>query len=152
MVTFMKKKLMEAIFKPFSDLTSKQIEALYRLRQQVFVIEQQCFYEDIDGYDDKAHHLLFYKENKLAAYLRIFFPGSKLKEEASLGRIVVHPSFRGTGLGPALIKKGINLCEGAPVSIEAQAALREYYNKLGFKEQGDVYVVDGIEHLQMTLT
>lgn len=143
---------MEILFKPFKKLSSKQIEDLYQLRQQVFIIEQGCFYEDIDGYDDKAHHLLFYKGKQLAAYLRIFFPGNKLDKEASLGRIVVHPSFRGKGVGPELINKGIDLCEGARIRIEAQAALKSYYNRLGFKEEGNVYVVDGIDHLQMTLT
>lgn len=141
---------MEHIYKPFHELKPHHLEALYRLRQQVFIIEQECFYEDIDGWDEKAGHLLIYQEGKLAAYLRIFLPGVKYEKEASLGRIVVTPEYRGTGLGPSLIKKGIQLCDGAPVRIEAQAALLNYYQAFGFKEEGEVYVVDGIDHIQMT--
>lgn len=143
---------METLYKSFEELNSQQLEDVFRLRQRVFIIEQECFYEDIDGEDAKAKHLLFYKSGKLAAYLRIFPIGIKYKNEANLGRIVVEPEFRGTGVGAELIKKGISLCERKPIRIEAQAALKEYYNKFGFKEEGEVYVVDGIDHLQMVLT
>ena len=143
---------MKALYKSFEELSSRQLQDVFRLRQQVFIIEQKCFYEDIDGEDEKAKHLLMYKRNKLAAYLRIFSFGVKYEKEANLGRIVVDPDFRGTGLGIKLIKKGIELCEKKPIRIEAQAALKSYYNKLGFKEEGDIYVVDGINHLQMILT
>jgi ElaA protein len=96
--------------------------------------------------------LLFYEGRKLAAYLRLFPKGLKLEDEISLGRIVVDPEFRGTGLGSNLIKKGIELSDGEPIRIEAQAALIKYYNELGFVEEGKVYIVDGIDHIQMTLT
>lgn len=142
---------MKIIYKPFDELNPKQLEDLFRLRQRVFIIEQDCFYEDIDGADELANHLLFYEGEKLAAYLRLFLPGAKYDTEASIGRIVVDPEFRGTGLGPELIKKGIEYCEGNPIRIEAQAALENYYQQLGFKSEGEVYVVDGIDHLQMTL-
>jgi ElaA protein len=141
---------MEVIYKPFKELAPEELEDVFRLRQNVFIIEQECFYEDIDGSDYKANHLLFYQGEKLAAYLRLFPAGTKLQGEHSLGRIVVDPEFRGTGLGPKLIKKGIELCDGEPIRIEAQAALKHYYNSLGFVEEGDVYVVDGIDHIQMT--
>lgn len=143
---------MKFIYKAFQDLNPNELEDLFRLRQQVFVIEQKCLYEDIDGYDEEADHLLIYDENKLAAYLRIFRSGIKYEAEASLGRIVVSPEFRKTGLGPKLIKKGIELCGDSPIRIEAQAGLKDYYNKLGFKEEGAVYSVDDIDHLQMTLS
>lgn len=142
---------MKVIFEDFEKLTSKQIEDAFRLRQQVFIIEQDCFYEDIDGYDDKASHLFIYDGETLAGYLRLFRAGVKYVEEASLGRIVVASEYRGTGLGPKLIKKGIELCEGEAIRIEAQAALKEYYTELGFQEEGGIYPVDGIDHLQMTL-
>lgn len=143
---------MDIVFEGFENLTSKQAEDAFRLRQQVFIIEQNCFYEDIDGYDEKAGHLFFYDGVTLAAYLRIFALGVKYDDEASLGRIVVAPEYRGTGLGPRLIKKGVELCEGDPIRIEAQAELKEYYNKLGFREEGEIYSVDDIDHLQMTLS
>lgn len=153
MVTFIfKKGAMNIIYSSFDELRPKQLEDMFRLRQQVFIIEQTCFYKDIDGFDDKAYHLLFYEGEKLAAYLRSFSPGVKYEDEASLGRIIVAPDFRGTGLGAKLIKKGIELCEGAPIRIEAQAGLKGYYNQLGFQEEGSTYIVDDILHLQMTLT
>lgn len=142
---------MKVVFEDFEKLTSKQVEDAFRLRQQVFIVEQDCFYEDIDGYDDKASHLLMYDGESLAGYLRLFRCGVKYAEEASLGRIVVASEYRGTGLGPRLIKKGIELCKGEAIRIEAQAALKGYYTKLGFQEEGDIYPVDGIDHLQMTL-
>lgn len=142
---------MQIIYKAFKDLSPKELEDVFRLRQKVFIIEQECFYEDIDGMDEEAHHLLFYKSEVLSAYLRLFKAGVKYKE-ASLGRIVVASEFRGTDLGPKLINKGISLCEGGPIRIEAQAALEYYYRQFGFKPEGDIYVVDGIDHLQMVLS
>jgi len=141
---------MKTFHRTYEELSNKELEDLFRLRQQIFIIEQQCFYEDIDGYDDKASHLLIYDEKDLSAYLRIFKPGIKYKE-ASLGRIVVAPSYRGTGLGEKLIRKGVKLCGGGKIRIEAQAALINYYNQLGFKEEGEVYSVDDIDHIQMVL-
>lgn len=142
---------MDIIYKSYQRLTPEEIEDALKLRQKVFIIEQNCFYEDIDGQDKNANHLFFYDGDKLAGYLRIFQPGKKFKDEASLGRIVVDEKYRGTGLGPKLIKKGIELCEGRMVRIEAQAALKNYYEKLGFHREGEEYVVDDILHLQMTL-
>ncbi len=143
---------METIYKSFEELSSAQLQDILRLRQNVFIIEQQCFYEDIDGADSRAEHLMIYEGDKLAAYLRIFPFGVKYKNEANMGRIVVDSEFRGTGLGETLIKKGIELCNMKPIRIEAQAALEEYYSSFGFVAEGEVYVVDGIDHLQMVLT
>lgn len=141
---------MEIIFSTFDELTPRQVEDLFCLRQNVFIIEQACFYPDIDGEDRKAKHLLIYKDEYLAAYLRVFEEGAKFRE-ASIGRIVVHPKFRGTGLGQTLIKKGIDYCNAPSIRIEAQALLKSYYQQFGFKEKGEIYVVDGINHLQMVL-
>lgn len=143
---------MRIVYKTFEELSSSELNDAYRLRQQIFIIEQQCFYEDIDGADPKADHLLFYEGETLAAYLRIFPVGVKYETEASIGRIVVDPNYRGLGIGPDLIMTGIENCKGQPVRIEAQAALKSYYNKLGFKEEGEIYIVDDIEHLQMVRT
>jgi ElaA protein len=142
---------METIHKSFEELSPVQLQDIFRLRQNVFIIEQQCFYEDIDGADAIAEHLLIYTEEKLAAYLRIFPYGVKFEKVANLGRIVVDQEFRGTGVGETLIRKGIELCNKKPIRIEAQAALEKYYNDFGFKAEGEVYVVDGIDHLQMVL-
>ncbi len=146
---------MTAIFADFDKLSSAQLYDLLKLRQDVFMIEQNCLYQDMDNSDQLALHLLVYQEDTLAAYLRIFAPGIKFKE-ASLGRIIVSPDFRGGEIGKKLINLGIrktfDLFEGTNIRIEAQAALKEYYAHFGFTEEGDIYIVDKIEHLQMVLT
>ncbi len=136
------------ILHSFDELSPQQIEDIFRLRQRVFIIEQTCFYEDIDGYDRQANHLLMYEQNELAGYLRIFEPGIKY-QEWSLGRIVVDKKFRGKGVGEQLIKEGIRHCGGGPVRIEAQAHLQTYYEQFGFSSEGEIYPVDGINHIQM---
>ena len=147
MFTFIQK--VEIKLLPFSDLALSQLQDLFRLRQNVFIIEQNCFYEDIDGEDPKAHHLLVYKEGTLAAYMRIFLAGEKYDNEANMGRIVVHPDFRGTGIADILIQHGIEFCGSKPIRIEAQAGLKAYYRNFGFVEDSKVYTLDGIDHLEM---
>lgn len=143
----------QLIFSSFESLTSEQIEAVFSLRQRIFIIEQQCFYEDIDGSDSRANHLLLYKNNTLAGYLRIFEPGIKFENASSLGRIVVDVPYRGTNVGKKLIKNGIEkslkLYPKAIIKIEAQAALDKYYHQFGFRSIGDTYIVDDIPHQLM---
>lgn len=144
---------MEKKFISFENLTSHQLYDLLKLRQDVFVIEQQCIYEDCDGYDDKSVHFLIYEENEIAAYSRIFAPNIKYKDESSIGRIIVAKQFRGGRLGKTLIKESIDYClnnfPDSTIRIEAQAELTAYYSKLGFTSDSDIYKVDGINHLQM---
>lgn len=145
---------MDIYFLKFQECSLTQLSDAYALRQRVFVIEQQCFYEDIDGYDPKAHHLFLYDGDVLCAYLRYFEPGIKYKE-GSLGRIIVEKEYRGKEVGSVLIKTGIDkareLTPGTSIRIEAQAPLTEYYSQYGFIPVSDVYKVDGIDHLQMLL-
>lgn len=145
---------MDLILTEFHHLTLKQLHDLMLLRQQVFIIEQNCFYQDIDGADDKAEHLLIYEEGELAGYLRIFAPEVKYTE-ACIGRIVVKPTFRGTHIGKKLIETGIkHILEKYPsqnIRIEAQSALQKYYKNYGFEPDGEVYLLDGIDHIEMVL-
>jgi len=145
----------DIIFSTFKDLSPYQVQDLLRLRQQTFIIEQSCFYEDIDGDDPKARHLLIYEDDTLAGYLRLFEPGIKFEDSSSLGRIVVNKSHRGSEIGRKLIQVGIKyaiqLYPKSPIKIEAQAALNRYYTKYGFKEIGDKYIVDDIPHQLMIL-
>ncbi|RNC84541.1 MAG: GNAT family N-acetyltransferase [Balneola sp.] len=137
----------------FDQLTSKQLYDLLELRQEVFMLEQQCLYNDIDGEDPRADHLLFYEKEQLLGYLRIFGPDIKFKEP-SIGRIVVSPDYRGKDIGKRLIQKGIDITFEmfkSPIRIEAQAALLEYYRSFGFKEEGEIYDVDDIDHIQMVI-
>lgn len=138
----------------FEELTADQLYDVLFLRQQVFIIEQNCIYPDMDALDHLALHLLMYEGETLAAYLRVFPPGIKFQESA-LGRIVVHPKFRGGATGRQLIQQGIDISKkefpNASIRIEAQAQLDKYYEKFGFVGDGEVYVVDDIDHLQMVL-
>ncbi|MCR9131421.1 MAG: GNAT family N-acetyltransferase [bacterium] len=144
------------INKPFTELTPDELEAIFYLRQQVFIIEQNCFYSDIDGSDSQAHHLLYYHGNELQGYLRIFEPCIKFDDATSIGRIVVAKDYRGGNTGKNLIKKGIELAKQlfgySTIRIEAQAALDSYYTQFGFKAIGEVYIVDDIPHQLMELT
>ncbi len=118
------------------------------------MIEQQCLYNDIDGEDTKADHLFCYEGESLIGYMRIFKPGIKF-EESSLGRIVVNPTYRGKDFGRKLIEEGIRVAletYQTSIRIEAQAALLQYYKTFGFKEEGEVYDVDEIDHIQMVLS
>ena len=146
---------MTDIFLPFAELSPEQLMDVYSLRQRVFVIEQACFYEDIDGSDPIASHLLIYDEDILCAYLRFFEPGVKFAE-ACLGRIVVDREYRGKNTGRNLVECGIKHSKkhfpDSPIRIEAQAALIEYYKTCGFEEEGSIYLVDDISHIQMVLT
>lgn len=144
---------MKKIISSFYDLTPEQLYDLLKLRQDVFVIEQNCIYQDFDGFDKQAIHFLVYENEILAAYSRIFAPDIKYNNESSIGRIIVNKQYRGGTLGGELVKDSINYnLEHFPkklIRIEAQAQLRAYYSKLGFKSDSDVYVVDGIDHFQM---
>ncbi len=144
---------MKKILSRFEDLTNVQLYDLMKLRQDVFIIEQNCIYPDLDGYDKKALHFLIYEYEQLVAYSRIFFPDIKYKEETSIGRIIVSPQKRGGNLGKTLIEESINYCKKKfpenDIRIEAQAMLKDYYSKLGFIADSEVYLVDGIDHLQM---
>ena len=138
-------------YSTFDDLSSKQLYDILKLRQDIFIIEQDCIYPDMDGSDVIAHHLMGYEDDKLVAYLRVFEAGIKF-DEASIGRIVIPFDKRGTGLGEELVREGIKLVEkngSTSIRIEAQAHLDKFYARLGFVAEGDVYVVDGIDHFQM---
>lgn len=144
------------ILRPFSELSTTQLYDILSLRQEVFIVEQNCVYSDIDGEDHKALHLLRYDNHQLSAYLRIFLPGEKFEEASSIGRIIVSKSYRGGTYGKELIRKGISVCfdynPNIDIHIEAQHALSDYYSAFGFQKTGSVYLWDGIEHQKMVLT
>jgi ElaA protein len=144
---------MKKLISSFFELTAEQVYDLMKLRQDVFVIEQNCIYEDFDGYDKKAMHFLIYSEDNLAAYSRIFEPDIKYSNESSIGRIIVSKEYRGGALGKELIKGSIQYClqefPNKTIRIEAQAPLKDYYSKLGFRPDSEIYQVDDIDHIQM---
>jgi len=140
------------IIKNFNELTPEELYGIAKLRQDVFIIEQECTYDDLDGLDEQAYHVSGILNKKLGAYARIFPPGITY-QETSIGRIVVNPLYRNRGLGKKLVKKCIQFCEskfpGKSIKIEAQSHLQKFYKALGFISQGDTYLVDGISHIEM---
>ncbi|ALD20445.1 GNAT family N-acetyltransferase [Hymenobacter sp. DG25A] len=139
--------------KPFAELTLAELYALLQLRSEVFVVEQTCAFQDIDGQDQAAWHLLGYTPaGELAAYARLFGPGISYPE-ASIGRVVVSPRSRRFGLGRELLRQAIAavdaLVGGQPIQIGAQSYLQEFYEGFGFRQVGEGYLEDGIPHIHM---
>lgn len=140
--------------KKFSELSVSQLYDIINLRETVFVVEQNCPYLDCDGIDTNCYHLFAYSENKLAAYLRIIPAEHHYQKMVSIGRVVVHPIFRGKNLGKELFTEGKNAVKtlfGAQtkITISAQFHLEKFYTNLGFSSVGDVYDEDGIPHIKM---
>lgn len=146
---------MKKLIKNFNELSTQQLYDVLKLRQNVFIIEQNCIYPDIDDSDNLGVHVLFYKDDNLAAYARIFAPNIKFDNACAIGRIIVAPAFRGTGLGKQLITESIEWCKtefaNSEIRIEAQALLLDYYQQFGFKPVSQIYPVDGIAHIQMAI-
>tara|TARA_R110002073_G_scaffold46581_1_gene127132 strand:- start:29 stop:493 length:465 start_codon:yes stop_codon:yes gene_type:complete len=136
----------------FSELSTTWLYAVLRLRQQVFVVEQQCAYLDLDDRDQGALHMLCKRGSALLAYQRCLPPGLSYPE-SSLGRIVVCPDMRGQRLGEELVQRGIehNLARWPKhdLCISAQAHLQAFYSSLGFVAEGGEYLEDNIVHRQM---
>lgn len=141
--------------KSYRELTRDELYELLQLRAEVFVVEQDCVYQDIDGKDDIALHVLGYKDKELVAYTRIFPPNTYF-EYASIGRVVVRALERKHKYGYDLMKKSIEATENAydttTIKISAQTYLKSFYNNLGFKEVGEGYLEDGIPHIGMIRT
>ena len=140
--------------KRFDDLTNKELYDVLRLRVDVFVVEQNCPYPEIDGKDPQSLHLMYWENGDLVAYARILPPGLSY-DEASIGRVIVAESHRGTGLGYELLDRSIkaSLAEyNQPIKIGAQAYLEKYYGAAGFVTVSDVYLEDDIPHIDMLLS
>lgn len=137
---------------PFADFTVKELYEVLQLRSEVFVVEQDCVYQDIDFKDQKALHVLGYKKEKLVAYTRVFKPGDYF-DEASIGRVVVQESERKYGYGHDLIKESIKVIKTklntTTIHISAQAYLEKFYKTHGFSQTGKGYLEDGIPHIKM---
>lgn len=140
------------IFKPFDSLTVNELYAILRLRSEVFVVEQNCVFQDMDDKDQQCHHMMGWKGNLLAAYTRLVPPGVSY-EQASIGRVVTSPLTRGGGLGKTLMEKSIeeinNLYGPGSIKIGAQLYLKKFYQSLDFKQIGEIYDEDGIDHIYM---
>jgi ElaA protein len=134
------------------DLSVQQLYAVLQLRTEVFVVEQNCVFQDMDGADDKAMHLLGTQADKLVAYARCFHAGIQFRE-ASIGRVITHASLRGTGAGHALMRQAMGSMQTLwgvqPIRIGAQAHLEKFYQQHGFAAASAPYIEDGIPHIEM---
>lgn len=135
----------------FAELSVGELYAIVALRERVFVVEQDCAYLDADGVDPISRHLWAEAGDELHAYLRIV-PAFGKFDEISIGRVIVAPEARGTGLGKALMERGLASVGPHPVRIGAQAHLEKFYGELGFVRTSDVYDEDGIPHIEMLRT
>jgi len=146
--------MQKAIIKTFDQLTTAELYDLLRLRSEVFVVEQDCVYQDIDNKDQKAIHLFYLKDKKVVAYTRLFKPGDYF-DEASIGRVVVQEDFRKDGFGHELMKESIkvikDLFNTLSITISAQLYLKKFYEAHGFIQEGEDYLEDGIPHIKMEL-
>lgn len=137
---------------PFDALHARTLYALLRLRTAVFVVEQHCVFQDMDGIDPHCLHVLGEQGGVLQACARLVPPGRAFAE-ASIGRVVTEPTARGGGLGHALMHEAVRqltaLWGAQPIRIGAQAHLQPFYRQHGFEPEGDTYIEDGIPHIEM---
>ena len=138
--------------KPFEDLSVKELYAILSLRSEVFVVEQNCVYQDVDKLDQKALHIFGIKNGHLIAYARIFKPGDYF-DQASIGRVVVKKEERKHEYGHDLIAYTIDFIhtslDESIIKLSAQTYLRKFYESHGFKKIGKDYLEDGIPHIAM---
>lgn len=142
------------VFKTFNELSASELYAIMQLRNEVFVVEQHCVYQDADGKDPGSWHFAGWDGNELVAYTRIIPPGISYTE-ASIGRVVTSPQYRGRGAGRELMEHSINrtfsLFGCTRIRIGAQLYLTGFYQSLGFVPTGPEYLEDGIPHIEMIL-
>ena len=140
-------------YKNFNELLPEELYAILQLRNEVFVVEQNCVFQDADDKDQPSLHLMGWREHKLVAYTRIVPPGLSYKEP-SIGRVVTSAQERGKGTGHELMMVSINkvheLYGVGNIKIGAQLYLKKFYESHGFMQTGDVYLEDGIDHIEMT--
>ncbi|WP_396176256.1 GNAT family N-acetyltransferase [Flavobacterium sp.] len=138
--------------KRFDALSSQELYNLLQLRSEVFVVEQNCVYQDIDGKDEKAIHLIGEDNGKIVAYARIFKPNDYF-EQASIGRVVVKESYRDKKLGHLLMREAIRVIEThfeeTKITISAQLYLKKFYESHGFVQTSEMYLEDDIPHIEM---
>lgn len=142
----------KSVVKKFNELTLYELYEIMQLRNEIFIVEQNCPYQDLDNKDFKATHILVYLDGKLVAYSRIFDVGIIFKE-ASIGRVITHKKVRSSGIGKLLMEKSIEtiyeLYGKQNIRIGAQYYAIPFYKKFNFVTEGEVYLEDGIKHIEM---
>ncbi|HSQ47286.1 MAG TPA: GNAT family N-acetyltransferase [Lutibacter sp.] len=144
--------MLTILTKSFSELSTKELYDILQLRAEVFVVEQNCVYQDIDGKDEKALHVIGFKNDKIVAYCRIFKPGDYF-EKASIGRVVVAKNERKFGYGHIIFQHSMDAVETyikeTSIKISAQLYLKKFYESHGFVQVGEGYLEDDIPHIAM---
>jgi ElaA protein len=144
--------MLQWTLKKFPDLTPHELYKILQLRNSVFVVEQQCAYQDADNKDLYSFHLMGFEKDHLAAYTRLLPPGISYPE-ASIGRVVTSGEVRRKGMGKLLMEQSIRciteLFGKGPIRIGAQLYLQDFYKAFGFHPYGEIYLEDGIEHIEM---
>ncbi len=139
-------------FKEFGDLSLNELYDILRLRSEIFGVEQNCVYNDMDGLDKNAVHLFLKKDGEIMAYSRLLKPGTRFTEY-SIGRVVVKQSKRGTGLGKQMMEEAkkyiVNGWGATKIKVSAQCYLQRFYESLGFEIVTEMYLEDGIPHFGM---
>lgn len=143
---------MEWYIKRFDELTPSELYEILRLRNEVFIVEQNCPYQDIDGKDTHSYHLFGEEQGGICAYLRILDQG-QIFDETSIGRVIIRKEKRGTGLAKQMMRRAIDFVEQElhehQIRIEAQAHLQNFYGEFGFVPCSEVFLEDGIPHIEM---
>jgi ElaA protein len=137
----------------FSELTVEELYKILQLRSKIFVVEQQSAYQDCDGKDLLSFHFMGWNDEELVAYTRLIPKGISYPDAASIGRVVIAPSFRRKNIGRQLVAKSLEeikiLFGEVPLKISAQSYLIRFYESFSFKPIGNIYLEDGIEHIAM---
>ena len=145
--------MIEFSCKAFAELSLQELYNIMVLRQEVFVVEQNCPYLDADGKDEASYHLLGYENGEIIAYTRLTPKGITYPKHPSIGRVLTTKKARGKGLGNLLMEESIAYCEKIfgeeAIKISAQCYLLKFYNALGFETIGEEYLEDGIPHISM---
>lgn len=138
--------------KKFEELKIGELYEILKIRNEVFIVEQNCIYQDCDCKDEKSYHLYLEDNGKIIAYLRIIEKGLSF-DEMSIGRVLVHRNYRGKGIARELMLKAINFVETSlnekEIKIQAQSYLIDFYTSIGFKQTSNEYLEDGIPHVDM---
>ena len=142
------------VLKEFNDLSLIELYAILRLRSEVFVVEQNCPFQDMDNIDQDCAHLMCWKDKDLVAYARIVPPNIIYEGFSSIGRVINSMSVRRLGVGKELLRKAIfeteRIHKNTPIRIGAQFYLLKFYESFGFEKSSEIYLLDGIEHIEMT--
>ncbi len=139
--------------KPFHELELEELYKIIQLREEVFILEQQCIYTDLDFADQTCTHVMGFVDNEMVAYARIFGPVVESNKKASFGRVLVAQKARRLNIGKALIEQLLQsikeIFQTEEITISAQSYLLKFYNSFGFKEQGEIYLDAGVPHITM---